>query len=74
MRSTGCLLIFANFRAGHGKADWLTAMNVSSENSVSLWMSTKVLENAPALGKTEKADVVVVGSGIAGISVAWRAH
>src|SRR5262245_13726587 len=45
--------------------------NVSSEKSVSLWMGTKVLENAPALDKVEKADVVVVGSGIAGKSVAW---
>jgi glycine/D-amino acid oxidase-like deaminating enzyme len=47
-------------------------MNVSSERSVSLWMSTKVLHDAPVLDREEKADVVVVGSGIAGISVAWE--
>jgi glycine/D-amino acid oxidase-like deaminating enzyme/nitrite reductase/ring-hydroxylating ferredoxin subunit len=47
-------------------------MNVSSERSTSLWMSTTVLEDAPLLDKTESADVVVVGSGIAGISVAYE--
>src|SRR5262245_14301194 len=45
-------------------------MNVSSEKSVLLWMGTKVREDAPALDKAEKADVVSVGSGIAGMSVA----
>ena len=47
-------------------------MNVSSEESVSLWMSTKVLDDAPVLDKAEKADVVIIGSGIAGMSVAWE--
>jgi glycine/D-amino acid oxidase-like deaminating enzyme/nitrite reductase/ring-hydroxylating ferredoxin subunit len=47
-------------------------MNVSSEESVSLWMSTKVLDDAPVLDKSEKADVVIIGSGIAGMSVAWE--
>ena len=47
-------------------------MNVSSEKSVSLWMGTTVLEDAPALDKDEKADVVIVGSGIAGMSVAYE--
>jgi glycine/D-amino acid oxidase-like deaminating enzyme len=47
-------------------------MNVSSEKSVSLWMSTKVLDDAPVLDKGEKADVVIIGSGIAGMSVAWE--
>jgi glycine/D-amino acid oxidase-like deaminating enzyme/nitrite reductase/ring-hydroxylating ferredoxin subunit len=47
-------------------------MNVSSEKSISLWMGTKVLEDAPVLDKTETADVVIVGSGIAGMSVAWE--
>jgi hypothetical protein len=42
-------------------------MNVSSEKSISLWMGTKVLEDAPALDKAEKADSVIVGSGIAGM-------
>jgi hypothetical protein len=45
-------------------------MNVSSEKSTSLWMRTKVLDDAPALNRSETADVVVVGSGIAGMSVA----
>ena len=47
-------------------------MNVSNEKSISLWMGTKVLDDAPVLDKTEKADVVIVGSGIAGMSVAYR--
>lgn len=47
-------------------------MNVSSERSTSLWMGTKVVEDAPALDRDEKADVVVVGSGIAGMSVAFE--
>ena len=47
-------------------------MNVSSERSTSLWMGTKVVEDAPALDRGEKADVVVVGSGIAGMSVAYE--
>ena len=47
-------------------------MNVSSEKSSSVWMDTNVLEDAPALNRSEKADVVVVGSGIAGMSVAYE--
>lgn len=47
-------------------------MNVSSEYSVSLWMKTSVVDDAPALDRDEKADVVVVGSGIAGMSVAYE--
>ena len=47
-------------------------MNVSSEKSTSVWMDTTVLDDAPALNRTEKADVVVVGSGIAGMSVAYE--
>ena len=47
-------------------------MNVSSEKSTSLWMGTKVVDDAPALDRSEKADVVVVGSGIAGMSVAYE--
>ena len=47
-------------------------MNVSSEKSISLWMGTKVVDDAPALNRNEKADVVVVGSGIAGMSVAYE--
>jgi glycine/D-amino acid oxidase-like deaminating enzyme/nitrite reductase/ring-hydroxylating ferredoxin subunit len=47
-------------------------MNVSNETSVSLWMGTTVLKNAPALDREEKADVVIVGSGIAGMSVGFQ--
>jgi glycine/D-amino acid oxidase-like deaminating enzyme/nitrite reductase/ring-hydroxylating ferredoxin subunit len=47
-------------------------MNVSSEKSVSLWMDTPVLDAAPPLRANEHADVVVVGSGIAGMSVAYE--
>ena len=47
-------------------------MNVSKEKSVSLWMSTKVLDEAPVLDKKDSADVVIVGSGIAGMSVAYE--
>ena len=47
-------------------------MNVSSEHSISLWMSTAVLDDAPALNKDERCDVIVVGSGIAGMSVAYE--
>ena len=47
-------------------------MNVSNEKSISLWMGTKVLDDAPVLDKTEKAEVVIVGSGIAGMSVAYE--
>ena len=45
-------------------------MNVSSERSVSLWMSTPVLNDARPLRTNIDTDVVVVGSGIAGMSVA----
>src|SRR4051812_17756539 len=44
-------------------------MNVLAEHSKSLWMSTKVAD-APTLDRAEQADTVVVGSGIAGLSVA----
>jgi glycine/D-amino acid oxidase-like deaminating enzyme/nitrite reductase/ring-hydroxylating ferredoxin subunit len=47
-------------------------VNVSSEKSVSVWMKTNVTEDAPALNRDEKADVVIVGSGIAGMSVAYE--
>lgn len=47
-------------------------MNVSNEHSVSVWMGTTVIDEAPALDREEKADVVVVGSGIAGMSVAYE--
>src|SRR3978361_1124265 len=47
-------------------------MNVSNEKSSSIWMGTPVLEDAPALDKEEKADVAIIGSGIAGMSVAYE--
>jgi glycine/D-amino acid oxidase-like deaminating enzyme/nitrite reductase/ring-hydroxylating ferredoxin subunit len=47
-------------------------MNVSSEKSVSPWMSTAVMDDAPPLRADETADVVIVGSGIAGMSVAYE--
>jgi glycine/D-amino acid oxidase-like deaminating enzyme len=47
-------------------------MNVSGEKSTSLWMGTKVVDDAPALNRGEKADVAVVGSGTAGMSVAYE--
>lgn len=46
-------------------------MSVSREHSQSLWMNTVVFE-APALDRDEQADVVVVGSGIAGMSAAYE--
>jgi glycine/D-amino acid oxidase-like deaminating enzyme len=47
-------------------------VNVSSERSTSLWTGIEVVKDAPALNRSEKADVVVVGSGIAGMSVAYE--
>jgi glycine/D-amino acid oxidase-like deaminating enzyme/nitrite reductase/ring-hydroxylating ferredoxin subunit len=47
-------------------------MSVSREHSTSLWMDTAVLDDAPVLKKNEQCDVVVVGSGIAGMSVAYE--
>ncbi len=47
-------------------------MNVSSEKSVSLWMMTPVLDDAPPLRTDIDGDVAVVGSGIAGMSVAYE--
>lgn len=46
-------------------------MSVSRERTVSLWMDTDVAE-APALDRSETADTVVVGSGIAGLSAAYE--
>jgi heterodisulfide reductase subunit A-like polyferredoxin len=44
-------------------------MNVSEEKTKSLWMDTAVAEASPLDGD-QKADVVVIGSGIAGLSTA----
>src|SRR4051794_29437802 len=47
-------------------------MNVSAERSKSLWMSTAAVSEAPPLTEDGRADVVVVGAGIAGLSVAYE--
>jgi glycine/D-amino acid oxidase-like deaminating enzyme/nitrite reductase/ring-hydroxylating ferredoxin subunit len=47
-------------------------MSVSKERTVSLWMETEVAPDAPSLRADDKADVVVVGSGIAGLSTAYE--
>jgi glycine/D-amino acid oxidase-like deaminating enzyme/nitrite reductase/ring-hydroxylating ferredoxin subunit len=46
-------------------------MNVRDEHTRSLWMDIRVAD-APALLDPERADVAVVGSGIAGLSVAYE--
>ncbi|MER8640384.1 FAD-dependent oxidoreductase [Mesorhizobium sp. M1227] len=47
-------------------------MNVSDERTVSLWAATEVAPDAVPLERSEQVDVVVVGSGIAGLSVAFE--
>ena len=46
-------------------------MNVAEERTRSLWMEVAVA-TAPTLAQRERADVAVVGSGIAGLSVAYE--
>jgi len=46
-------------------------MNVAEEKTKSLWMETAVAQ-APALNGDRSADVVVIGSGIAGLSTAYE--
>jgi glycine/D-amino acid oxidase-like deaminating enzyme len=46
-------------------------MNAFDEQSRSLWMDT-VVADAPALAENRRADTVVVGSGIAGLSTAYE--
>ena len=46
-------------------------MNALKEESVSLWMEVPLPERSP-LAADIKADVVVVGSGIAGLSTAYE--
>lgn len=48
------------------------AVSVSKERTISLWMNTPVAPSAGSLRRTEKADVVVIGSGIAGLSTAYE--
>lgn len=47
-------------------------MNVSAERSRSLWMDLHLEVGARALDRDEQADVVVVGAGMAGLSVAYE--
>lgn len=47
-------------------------MNVSDERTVSLWASIKVAPDTTPLARDETVDVVVVGSGIAGMSIAYE--
>ena len=46
-------------------------MNVLDEHTRSLWMDVPVAA-APPLSGAERADVAVIGSGIAGLSVAYE--
>jgi hypothetical protein len=58
----------AGLAAGHPAR---RPMNASFERTKSLWMSqTKVAESAPRLSEDLTCDVVIVGAGIAGLSVA----
>src|SRR4051812_8329273 len=47
-------------------------MNVGDEKTQSLWMDTEVAPDARALTRDERADTVVIGSGIAGLSTAYE--
>jgi glycine/D-amino acid oxidase-like deaminating enzyme/nitrite reductase/ring-hydroxylating ferredoxin subunit len=47
-------------------------MNVDAERTRSLWTDVEVATDCPALDRNENVDVVVVGSGIAGLSVAYE--
>jgi len=47
-------------------------MNASDEQTSSVWMNVEVAPDAPALAGDERADAVVVGSGIAGLSIAYE--
>ncbi len=47
-------------------------MNVGDERSKSPWMETEVRPDAPPLTEDAECDVVVIGSGIAGLSTAYE--
>lgn len=47
-------------------------MNASAKRTRSLWMETQVLPEADALQGDLKSDVVIVGSGMAGLSAAYE--
>jgi glycine/D-amino acid oxidase-like deaminating enzyme/nitrite reductase/ring-hydroxylating ferredoxin subunit len=48
------------------------AMNASREHTTSLWMPVEVAPDAPRLEGALRCDTVVVGAGIAGLSVAYE--
>ena len=47
-------------------------MNARREKTRSLWMNVKVEPTAPRYAGTQTCDTVVIGSGIAGLSVAYE--
>src|ERR687893_1523310 len=47
-------------------------MNVGDERSTSFWMEESPVIDAPPLSADESCDVVVIGSGIAGLSTAYE--
>jgi len=47
-------------------------MNASFELSTSVWGKSANVQDAPALSSDASADVVVVGAGLAGLSVAYE--
>lgn len=47
-------------------------MNVGDERSISCWMDRTPVAEAPPLAADAQCDVVVVGSGIAGLSIAYE--
>ncbi|MBY3584340.1 FAD-dependent oxidoreductase [Rhizobium bangladeshense] len=47
-------------------------MNVSDERTASLWAPLRVMPDATPLTRNDEADAVVIGSGIAGLSVAYE--
>jgi glycine/D-amino acid oxidase-like deaminating enzyme/nitrite reductase/ring-hydroxylating ferredoxin subunit len=47
-------------------------MNVGDEKTQSLWMDVDVAADAGRLSREERADTVVIGSGIAGLSTAYE--
>jgi ribulose 1,5-bisphosphate synthetase/thiazole synthase len=47
-------------------------MNASDEASTSLWMATQVSQGAPTLTADVEPNVIVVGSEIAGLSIAYE--
>src|SRR3546814_16666457 len=47
-------------------------MNVGDERSISYWMETAPAIDAPPLPSNASCDVIVIGSGIAGLSTAYE--